>query len=246
MKKIFFITFIILFISNGFGAVIIIDPGHGGEDKGASSYYKGKKIYEKTLTLVIAKQIHKYLSKKHSVYLTRSLDRTISLEKRADMATKLKADFFISLHINSGSKTAHGFETYYLDNKRNAAVHKVEDIENRDTKGTQHEINQILIDLIIKNTVVGSRSFAKAINSEINRSISKRYKMTNRGVKSGLFYVLALSKIPAVLLEVGFLSNKGELKKLMRKDFQRRYAKAVSKATIRHFSTQRQKTVPLF
>jgi N-acetylmuramoyl-L-alanine amidase len=226
--KIFSFLFFFIFSQIAFASVILIDPGHGGEDTGAKSSGKNV-VYEKDLTLKIATKIQDYLQHKHVCYLTRSLDRTVTLMERADMAEKVKADFFISIHINSSAdKASHGFETYYLDNHNQVANRKVEAVENAVLSGEDKVINQILIDLVIQNTVVQSKKLAQTIHSSLSRSVQKKYSMTNRGVKPGLFYVLALSKRPGVLLESGFISNPAELSKLNNNDYQEAYAKSVA------------------
>ncbi len=240
--KLISILFLLFSISYSVSAQsILIDPGHGGEDCGAKGkLWVGKTlkvICEKDIALSIAKIIHKRLSKNFSAYLTRSLDRTVTLEERADLADKIKADIFISIHINaSTSKYSHGLETFYLDNHDNAAVKKVEEVENKNTKGEQVIINKILADLVIDRTAPSSRRMAKLVHGEISSKISKKYKITDRGVKPAIFYVMALSKRPSILLEVGFISNTKELKKLISKKFQNDYANAVAQGIEKFFA----------
>ncbi|PIK15592.1 N-acetylmuramoyl-L-alanine amidase [Halobacteriovorax sp. JY17] len=247
--KLISILFLLFSISYSASAQsILIDPGHGGEDCGAKGkLWVGKTlkvICEKDIALSIAKIIHKRLSKNFSAYLTRSLDRTVTLEERADLADKIKADIFISIHINaSTSKYSHGLETFYLDNHDNAAVKKVEEVENKNTKGEQVIINKILADLVIDRTAPSSRRMAKLVHEEISSKISKKYKITDRGVKPAIFYVMALSKRPSILLEVGFISNTKELKKLISKKFQNDYANAVAQGVEKFFA--KVKTPPL-
>ncbi len=230
---------------------ILIDPGHGGEDEGATArYYYGKKkwklVKEKDIALELAKKIHRKLSKKYNSFLTRSIDRNVGLHERAQMAEKLKANLFISVHINSSSgKNPRGFETYYLDNHQDSAVHKVEKIENRELKGEELEVNKILIDLAIERTVKTSKALANHIHSEIHKLVGKRYRLINRGVKPALFYVLALTKRPGILLEVGFLSNSKELKKLLNPKFQERYAEAVTRGIEKYLKGQDKLGPPL-
>lgn len=222
-----------LCVSDIFGYTILIDPGHGGEDHGASGYYKkGKKrfsIKEKDLALGIALRLKEKLSKNYNTYLTRSIDRTLSLANRAEIADKVNADLFISIHINgSRKKSSNGFETYYLDNHDDAAVKKVEAVENKSLKGEALIIDKILTDLVIDRTVTSSKGLAKSIHSRIRKKIKRRFKMIDRGVKPGLFYVLALTKRPAILLEAGFISNYREVAKMRTKKFQDAYATAVA------------------
>lgn len=222
------LLFLLIQSMSSFSAVVLIDPGHGGEEFGAVKSIGKKKIYEKDLSLILAQKIKDYLQSSNTVYMTRSLDRAVTLKERADLAEKLKADLFISVHFNSSAnEKSHGFETYYLDNSKDAAIKKVESQENLGLKGEELEINQILIDLVIQQTVKSSSALAKEIHRYIGLE-TKEYKIVDRGVKSGLFYVLALSKRPGVLLEVGFMSNIEELSIISKDKFLDDYARAVA------------------
>ena len=233
-NKILLVLFLGFLVWPVLGFTILIDPGHGGEDDGARGViHQGKKstvIREKDIALSLSKKIHDELQKKgFTSYLTRSLDRSVSLAERAEIADKIEADLFISVHINSSEKSSpRGFETYYLDNHDDSAVKKVEAVENKDLKGEELIINKILTDLVIQRTVTSSKGLATSIHAQIHDQVGTKYRMKDRGVRPGLFYVLALTKRPAILLEVGFLSNSKELKKMLRADLQNSYAKAVA------------------
>lgn len=227
----FFLIHLLVFICAfpALGAVILIDPGHGGEEWGAVGMLDGgRKVMEKDLSLRLANKIANKLRPMATVFLSRSMDRTVSLQERADMADKLKADLFISVHFNSSTDaSAHGFETYYLDNSKDAAVKKVERQENLTGSGEEHVINQILVDLVIQQTVRESRALAKELHKRLHGHM-KTVGLSDRGMRPGLFYVLALSKRPGVLLEAGFISNPSELKMLQQEEFLERYATAAS------------------
>ena len=179
----------------------------------------------------ICKKIYKRLKAHHSVYLTRSIDRTVSLAERAELAEKIKADLFISIHMNSApEKISHGIETYYLDNHQNAAVTKIEKVENIMGAGKseeEHIVGQILADLVVQNTVVSSRRLAKSVHNQLHQNLVTTYTVNDRGVKAGLFYVLALTKRPAILIECGFMSHNAELRRLLNPLFQDQFARAV-------------------
>lgn len=236
----------LIFICNtSLAYTVLVDPGHGGHDDGAKArQYKNKKwkvIKEKDIALSLAKKIHYYLKKnKINVYLTRSIDRAVSLEERAELADKIKADLFISVHINSSEVTnPRGFETYYLDNHKDDVVKKIESIENKSLEGEELVINDILTDLVIERTTKSSKLLATSIHSEILGKMGKKYKLRDRGIKPGLFYVLALTKRPGILLEVGFLSNPSELKKMLNSRFQDRYARAVANGMMKYIKQQK-------
>lgn len=226
--------------------IILVDPGHGGEDKGAEKYVKGRDgklipILEKDIALALGKLIHEKLQRMGlTSYLTRSIDRFVSLQERADLANKLKADLFLSVHVNSDKgHEAEGFETYYLDNHNDKAVKKVESVENKELAGEDKVVNQILIDLVIERTAPLSKSIAAKIHNELKPKLLIPFKMKDRGVKAGLFYVLALSKRPAIMLEVGFLSNGNDAKLVQELDFQNKLAEAVATGVKNYFLTEK-------
>lgn len=236
-KKLFLMLLTILFSANCLGYVVLLDPGHGGEELGAMGKIwrvqkQSKKLvnlYEKDLSLRLAKRVKKILDKKYSIYLTRSVDRTVSLNERAQMAETVKADLFVSIHFNSSSdNSSNGFETYYLDNHEDVAIKKVEDVENKYLQGAEKIVNQILIDLVIQKTVPSSKKLATKIHERVNEYVSEKFELKDRGIKPGLFYVLALSKRPGVLIEAGFLSNPEEIQTIKTKKFLDIYSKAIA------------------
>lgn len=254
-KSLFFI-FVFYFCNHLQAFVVLVDPGHGGKEFGATTKVtrvnsKGKRysrhLYEKDLTLLLAKKVKLYLSPHFSTYLTRSVDRTVSLEDRAAMADTVKADVFISIHFNSShARSSHGVETYYLDNHNDKAIKKVEAIENKGLQGESKVINQILIDLAIQKTVPSSKKLASAIHFEVSKRVVKKMKIRDRGVKPGLFYVLALSKRPGVLIEGGFMSNVKEVRKLSSDRYLNEYAKAIMRGIKNYHRRLPQKDLPLF
>lgn len=227
-------------LSCSFATTILIDPGHGGDEDGAVGAYKESTIKEKDLTLEISKKIYNRLqSKGYRVFLTRSMDRTVTLQERANIAEKIKADLFISVHINSSQDSrAKGFETFYLDNHDDIAIKKVEKAENINS-GTADGIQQILIDLAVEQTVKTSKPLAFKIHTEKGKTLRGKYTLPNRGVKPALFYVLALSKRPGVLLEVGFITNQEDLKKMLDPKFQEMYADAVVRGVNAYIKTKK-------
>lgn len=254
-RALLYISFFSLYTFSAFAYVVLIDPGHGGEELGAITrvWVKTKKmkktqnIYEKDLALKLARKVKARLEKKYTTYLTRSVDRTVTLNERANMAETVKADLFISIHFNSSTNSkSKGFETYYLDNHADKAIKKIENIENKYLIGAEKTINQILIDLVIQKTVPTSKKLANSIHNELKENISKKFKMKDRGIKPGLFYVLALSKRPGVLIEAGFMSNKKELEKIKSSKFLNTYAKSISDGVISYLNSLPAKDIPLF
>jgi N-acetylmuramoyl-L-alanine amidase len=235
--------FFLVFLSQVVSAkVVLIDPGHGGEESGAVGHLDAKRtrrVFEKDLSLRLSKKIKEELSKSTTAYLTRSVDRAVSLQERADLADIVKADLFLSIHFNSSTNAkSHGFELYYLDNNSNVAANKVERSENLNLKGEELIVNQILVDLVVQQTVHHSKELARLVHEKVKPAI-KLSKIDDRGIKPGLFYVLALSKRPGLLVEVGFVSNPDELHKVNEEKFMNNLAKAISSGVMSFINKQK-------
>jgi N-acetylmuramoyl-L-alanine amidase len=236
------LIFFFLISTHGFSKVVLIDPGHGGDEVGAIGHLdplRKRKVFEKDLSLRLAKKLKDHLSKSTTTYLTRSLDRTVSLQERADLADLLKADLFISVHFNSSTNPkSHGFELYYLDNNSNVAAQKVERAENLNLKGEELIVNQILVDLVVQQTVKHSKQLATAVHKSTH-PIVRSHKLTDRGIKPGLFYVLALSKRPGLLIEAGFVSNMNELKLVNQEKYLDDLARGISRGIMAFIRDQK-------
>jgi N-acetylmuramoyl-L-alanine amidase len=208
---------------------IVIDPGHGGKDPGAIN--RKFKIYEKNVTLDIAKRL-KSIIKKHSTYeviLTRENDRYISLEERTAIANSKKADLFISIHLNSAPrKSARGVETYYLSFASDPWAIRVAAQENATSTKNINEMKSIL-EQIVKNTKISeSKIFSNCIQKNLVTQLKKKYrKINNLGVKKAPFYVLVGARMPAVLAEVSFLSNSQEAKRLKTSNYRHEIANGI-------------------
>jgi N-acetylmuramoyl-L-alanine amidase len=224
-----FLLINILLTSFCFAQTILIDPGHGGYEVGAKAKINNSFIYEKNLTLKLGNQLKSiFKDSKYKVFLTRETDQFVSLEDRANMAEKIKADLVISLHFNSEtSKTAYGIETFYIDNHQNGVVQKLEQLENASFSSNDSVVNKILIDLAVKLTSKESKQLAQVVHTSILKKVSNRFRMRDRHFRPGNFYVLALAKRPGLLIEAGFLSNKKELKKVMTSNYMRSFATGI-------------------
>ena len=196
-------------------AIVVIDPGHGGKDPGAVT----KGLYEKTIVFKLAKKIKK-LSKEYDsleVKLTRDKDIFLPLEERAAIANKMNGDLFISLHANSfADKNVGGMEIYHLDNTRNEYTTKLAMVENK-ISSKNSLLNTILVDMTMSYYVKDSLKYARSLGLTLKKNL-KPYKIRLRGYKKGaLFYVLVGARMPSMLFEVGFLTNKKE-RELLQKD----------------------------
>jgi N-acetylmuramoyl-L-alanine amidase len=210
---------------------IVIDPGHGGLETGA----KGKfGTLEKDLTLAIGMKLAEIIrqTRASNVVLTRDRDVDVSLEDRSAIANNNKATVFISVHVNgSYRKGAVGPETYFLskdatdeESRRLAFMeNNSETLENNIQADDEDLIKMILWDMAQTAYLKQSSQLAEAIQSGLNRL----WKTRNRGIKQAPFKVLTGVACPAVLVEVAFLSNPQEERKLLTEEYQLKIAEAI-------------------
>ena len=204
---------------------IIIDCGHGGADSGAVG---AQGIREKDVTLAIGLYLKDMLVKKEfDVFLSRSFDKTVDLDERTSFANRYnKADFFISLHANSTyDKNILGVETFCLCNTL------FSNFASTDLFNVPKEVNACLAKRYEK-------SFSLAINVQKHVcSIAKKYNENtiDRGVKYFAYQLLLGVTMPAVLIEVGFLSNRSEEILLKKGDYQKAIAKGLYNGIIAYF-----------
>jgi N-acetylmuramoyl-L-alanine amidase len=210
---------------------IVIDPGHGGLEAGA----KGKfGTLEKDLTLAISLKLAEIVRQKRAsnVILTRDRDVDLSFEDRSAIANNNKASVFISIHVNgSYRKGAAGPETFFLskdatdeESRRVAFLeNNSEELDNNIQAEDQDVIKMILWDMAQTAYLNQSSQLAEDIQSQLNNLWGTR----NRGIKQAPFKVLTGVACPAVLVEVAFLSNPQEERKLLTEDYQRRVAEAI-------------------
>ena len=195
--------------------IIVIDPGHGGKDPGAIS----GKLYEKDVVFRLAKKIEK-LSKNYDgieVKLTRSKDIFLPLEERAAIANAMNGDLFISLHANSfKDRNVGGMEIYHLDNTRDDYASKLARVENKISENVTL-LDTILVDMTMSYYVGDSLEYATGIGKGLKKDL-KKYGSKIRGYNKGaLFYVLVGARMPSLLFEVGYITNKNE-RELLQKD----------------------------
>ncbi|XPV76186.1 MAG: N-acetylmuramoyl-L-alanine amidase [Desulfovibrio sp.] len=190
---------------------IMIDPGHGGKDPGA----KGYGIYEKQLNLRAAKYLGKQLQERgFKVYYTRTSDKFISLEDRPAMANAKKVDMFISLHCNAHTlRKINGVETYSLNLARSKDAVRVAARENSIDARRISDLQFILTDLMLNSKLKESTDLSKDVQKNLISSV-KKYKVRDHGTREAPFYVLMGAKMPAVLVEMGYITNKKECNRL--------------------------------
>jgi N-acetylmuramoyl-L-alanine amidase len=209
---------------------VVIDPGHGGKDNGKIGL---SGLLEKDVNLMLANAIRDRIERELGleVILTREDDRLLSLTQRTEVANEMGGDLFVSIHCNSWfSERAGGFEAYFLSPARseseralaryeNAAGSTADDAPNGD-------IDFIIWDLVQNEYINESSTFAEFIQ----KAMSERLSIRNRGVKQANFVVLQGAKMPAVLIETAFLSNAHEEALLADPDFHRQVADGMVEA----------------
>lgn len=211
--------------------VIVIDPGHGGTETGAT----GKSgTFEKDITLAIAYKLKGILEASTGVrvILTRTGDQVVPLDDRTALANNNKADLFLSIHANS---TVHGYakgtETYFLSTKatddearRAAAVeNNAIGLSEEAVPEVDPDLKLILWDMAQTEYLAESSQLAETIQQELNSTLA----VTNRGIKQAPFRVLMGAMMPAVLVEVGFINNPAEEKLMTDADYQMKIARAL-------------------
>ncbi len=191
---------------------IMIDPGHGGKDPGAVA----NKILEKDINLKMSRIIGKKLEKKgFKVFYTRTTDVFVPLEERTAMANAKDADLFISIHCNAcRDKRAHGLELYYLNLAKSRDAVRVAARENAVSVKKISDLQVILTDLMLNSKITESKDLAQDIQNRSLQKVRTKYKVNDHGVKGAPFYVLMGSKMPAVLVELGYITNYTEAKRL--------------------------------
>jgi N-acetylmuramoyl-L-alanine amidase len=218
---------------------IVIDPGHGGSETGAIS---PNGVPEKELTMQLARELEAKLAQRLAVrvVLTRNGDEGLRLDDRTAIANQNKADLFVSIHLNSSlGSGAYGTETYFLSPQAtDTRAARAAAAENAGAEGTagagdaaeQQDLQLILWDLAQAHHMVESQRFANMIQGELNQTL----QLKDRGVKQAPFRVLMGAMMPAVLVELGFLSNPEEEKKLQDPAYRDQLVDALARAIGRY------------
>ena len=208
---------------------ICIDPGHGGSDLGAVGR---SKLMEKDIALKVSRKLKKLIESKLGlrVITTRDKDVEVSLDSRAAMANNQKAQVFVSIHVNSSFReSARGPETYYVSLKAtdqeafNLAEKENSSLGEAFETAENDDLKMILWNMAQTEYIKESSKLASFIQSELNILMYTK----NRGVKQAPFRVLMRAGMPAVLIEIAFISNFYEEKSLMDESFLDRVANAI-------------------
>ena len=210
---------------------IVVDPGHGGHDSGA----RGNGYNEKDIALQVATRLANNLRQDYNVIMTRDSDFFVPLDTRAKIGNDANADFFISIHLNSGSSSsANGTEVFYFSKKdQGSYAAQVAKFENK-VDGSYGDVpfsDFILNDIFYRKNQKTSQAIAESVlDGLINLTGLRR-----RGVFGANFAVLRGSNSPSILVELGFMNNYSDLSQYLTPDGQDRAANAISSAIRSYF-----------
>ncbi|MBR9970708.1 N-acetylmuramoyl-L-alanine amidase [Magnetospirillum sp. J10] len=219
--------------------VVVIDPGHGGVDPGALGV---SGIYEKHITLAMAREVKSQLERsgRYKVHLTRDRDIFIRLRERVAIARQYGADLFISLHADSVSNPQlAGLSVYTLSQTASdGEAQSLADKENKadllagiDLSHESADVANILIDLAQRETMNRSAGFAGGVVDELGRETT----LLGNTHRFAGFAVLKAPDVPSILVELGYLSNPSEERQLRQPDYRAKLAKGISRAIDRYF-----------
>jgi N-acetylmuramoyl-L-alanine amidase len=209
---------------------IVIDPGHGGKDFGAPGFIPG--VHEKDVVLEIAKRAARKIREDLGLegVLTRSDDRYLTLEERTAFANTRGADLFVSIHTNaSRDPRAYGTETYFLNLATDDEAIRVAAMENATSTKNISDLHSILNDLLKNAKINESSRLAEVVQYTLVKNMSRRgyERLKDKGVKQAPFYVLLGARMPSILVETSFISNREECRLLTTAAYQEHLAESI-------------------
>ncbi len=220
--------------------VIVVDAGHGGKDPGALGY---RHYREKVVVLQIAQELKRILrSRGFRVYMTRDRDKFVKLRDRTKFANDKKADIFVSIHANAVgrkiAKKAYGIECYFLSTSRSNRAKKVAAMENSaDLEDMNFYGKQCFLNTINSHNIIAANKLAIDLQRGALSTLKKHYKnVKDAGVREGPFWVLVGAQMPAVLVEVGFITHPMEAKRLTNRKYQHTMALGLANGIERYFA----------
>ncbi|EPY0475527.1 N-acetylmuramoyl-L-alanine amidase family protein [Campylobacter upsaliensis] len=220
--------------------IIVLDAGHGGKDSGALS--KNKRLKEKDIVLSTTLKIGNELKKRgFKVYYTRTTDKFINLRDRTKIANDRKADLFLSIHANaapnaSKAKSSEGLETFFLSPARSERSKKAAEKENQgDFEEMNYFSKQSILNFLNREKIVASNKLAIDIQKGVLAKTRTRYKVVDGGVREAPFWVLVGASMPAILLEIGYITHPSEGERIANKNFQDLLAKGIADGVENYF-----------
>ncbi len=225
--------------------IIVLDAGHGGKDSGALSDKKGS-LKEKDVVLSTTLKLGNELKKRgYKILYTRSSDKFINLRDRTKYANDKRADLFISIHANaapsaSKAKSSEGVETFFLSPARSERSKKAAEKENQ---GDFEEINyfskQSILNFLNREKIVASNKLAIDVQKNILTQTRKKYRIVDGGVREAPFWVLVGAQMPAILIEIGYITHPSEGKRIANKSFQDTLVKGIADGVENYFYNNR-------
>lgn len=220
--------------------VIVIDPGHGGKDSGAV----GNGYMEKEIVLQVSQQLSEKLrAQGYTVYMTRSNDTFVELKDRTKFANDKEADLFISVHANSIPKTsdplkAQGLETYFLSPARSERSMRVAALENSEDMEEMGQYGKLsFLSFLNKEKIIASNKLAIDLQKGMFENLRKQFPhVHDNGVREAPFWVLVGAQMPAVLLEIGYISHPDEAARIADEKYQRWMVEGLQEGVNRYFS----------
>ena len=227
--------------------VVVIDAGHGGRDRGMRGPIGvTNKVDEATITLALAKRLRdEFLTRGVDVIMTRSSDTLIALDDRGPIANRAKGDVFVSVHVNAANPrwrdpgAARGFETYFLAEAKTEDERRVAELENEAVKyeveadaKNGDPLSFILNDMKQNEYLRESSNLASTVQEGLRRV----HPAPSRGVKQAGFRVLIGAFMPAILVEVGFGTNRSDSAYMTSERGQRDLSSAIADATMNYLA----------
>lgn len=213
---------------------VVVDPGHGGRDHGASSH----NVHESKIVLDVSKKIYERLRRdpRFRATLTRDKNIFLSLEERAKIANKNMGDLFISIHVNTSSDPrARGREIYFQnqlppDEESMFLAHRENQglsVQNENSHNS--DVANILEDLERNHRIKISGKFSEFLDASWPRSASRR----RQPIRQAPFYVISNVNMPSALIEMGYISNAQERKQLLSSPFQEELAQGIYEGIVK-------------
>jgi N-acetylmuramoyl-L-alanine amidase len=207
-------------------ALVVLDPGHGGQDSGAMC----DGVLEKELTLDVAQRIDRLLQAQGiATLMTRTGDSYVSLADRAALTNRARDCIFVSIHFNEGNKnTSAGVETYYAEHQIPATPPLTS-----------------WFPFLQRASLEPPNLESESLAGFIQEALVGRTQAANRGTKAGQFFVIANVRHPAVLVEGGFLTNKEDVTRLANWDYREQMAAAITEGILRYRDVMKQRQATL-
>jgi N-acetylmuramoyl-L-alanine amidase len=213
---------------------VVIDAGHGGKDPGGVG---SGGVKEKDIVLGVALELQRELRKRlgdREIIVTRDKDVFLTLEERSEIANRIEPEknpLFVSIHANvSLDVKADGFESYFLSlDSYDETAREVASMENSVLSFEMDNYGSYLKDIINRILDIEYRRESNVLAGNIQNGLSVSMgREKDRGVKSAFFYVLKAVKMPSVLVEIGFVTNREEVKKMLTPEYRKRIAKGIA------------------